>query len=82
MTARDSIEPRPVIDLVERYVAQELRDADQYTNRRPLDESGIWSLHQLAREVYALGVRDGIVQEEERRRRQRQREHAAKEATP
>ena len=74
------IEPQRVIELVESYVAEELRDAEKYTNRTPLDESGVWSLHQLAREVYALGVKDGCTQESlrESRRHTRERETARK----
>ena len=74
-----SIEPREVIDLVEDYVYRELRNAEQYENSTPLDESGIYGLHRLAREIYALGVRDGVSQEVTRTQRQldRQRKEAA-----
>jgi hypothetical protein len=83
--SENKIEPQPVIDLVERYVSQELRDAEKYSNRALLDSSGVWSLHQLARDVYALGVQDGARQEGERARRQhsRDRETArAQQASP
>lgn len=53
------IEPRGVIDLVEQYVRSELSDAKKYSNRTPLDESGIWSLHQLAAKIYAFGYAQG-----------------------
>lgn len=75
------IEPTEVIQLVEHYVDRELRDAEQYTNRTPLDESGVWSLHQLARDVYARGVQDGVRQEGERARRDRVRETEKRKAT-
>ena len=71
----NSIEPREVIDLVERFVSEALRDAERYENRAPLDESGIYGLHQLAREVYALGVRDGVSQEVTRAQWQVSRKH-------
>lgn len=59
----NSIEPQQVIERVEYYVRRELNDFEQYENRKPFDESGVWSLHQLARDVYALGVADGCNQE-------------------
>lgn len=70
----NSIEPPEVIQAVEFYIEQELSDAAKYDNRAPFDESGIWSLHQLARDIYARGVDDGTRQEGERQRRQRCRE--------
>lgn len=73
--SENNIEPPPVIDLVERYVDRELRDVEQYSNRTPLDSSGVWSLHQLARDVYALGVGDGIAQEARRQSGQRNRDN-------
>lgn len=42
-----------VVQMVEEYVYKELSDAEKYENRSPLDESGIWSLHALAAEIYA-----------------------------
>jgi hypothetical protein len=48
-----------VVEAVERYVYEELRDAVKYSNREPLDESGIWSLHALAARIYAKGWEDG-----------------------
>jgi hypothetical protein len=74
------IEPREVIDLVERYVSAELRAAKDYENRTPLDSSGVWSLHQLARDIYEQGVKDGITQEQMRDTRARQRELDAEKA--
>ena len=78
--SENKIEPQPVIELVERYVSQELRDAEKYSNRTPFDSSGVWSLHQLAREVYALGVEDGAVQEGSRNAQQAQRDRDAARA--
>ncbi|AHH20806.1 hypothetical protein NONO_c60300 [Nocardia nova SH22a] len=75
------IEPSEVIQAVESYVGRELRDAAQYSNREPFDQSGIWSLHQLARDIYARGVDDGTRQEAERQRHQQNRDRqAAKDA--
>lgn len=48
------IEPAEIVQLVERYVGKELRDAEQYDNRTPLDSSGVYSLHLLAAEIYAV----------------------------
>jgi hypothetical protein len=74
----NSIEPQPVIDLVERYVTKELGDFEKYTNRTAFDSSGVWELHELARDVYALGIKDGAAQEAARARGERQRERDAK----
>ena len=48
------IEPAEIVQLVEGYVGKELRDAEQYDNRTPLDSSGVYSLHLLAAEIYAV----------------------------
>lgn len=66
----DRIEPSEVVRAVEAYVGKELSDARQYSNREPLDESGIWSLHRLAAEVYAMGYAAGEMAESERGRYQ------------
>lgn len=50
-----SIEPAEVAEVVERYVAEQLADTRQYDNRSPLDQSGVWSLHRIAADIYALG---------------------------
>lgn len=77
--SENRIEPQPVIDLVESYVSEELRDSQRYKNRTPLDHSGVWSLHQLARDVYALGVKDGASQESWRTARQQTRDREARQ---
>jgi len=74
------IEPQEVIQAVEFYIEQELNDAAKYDNRAPFDESGIWSLHQLARDIYARGVDDGTRQEAERQRHQGRRDREAAKA--
>lgn len=68
------IEPRPVIDRVENYVRRESVEFELFSNRSPFDESGVWDLHQLARDIYALGVEDGTGQERWRNSQQRQRD--------
>lgn len=59
MSGGARIEPLPVVELVEAYVYSELQDAKRYDNRTPLDDSGIFSLHRLAAEIYAAGYADG-----------------------
>lgn len=44
--------------MVERYVDREVADA-KYDNRQPLDDSGVYSLHFLAAEIFAAGVKQG-----------------------
>lgn len=53
------IEPPEVVQLVDGYVDKEHLDAEKYDNRTPLDDAGVWDLHQLAAEIYARGWRDG-----------------------
>ncbi|HET7690014.1 MAG TPA: hypothetical protein VFK41_06535 [Nocardioidaceae bacterium] len=77
MSERPRIEPSSVVAAVESYVHSELTDAQQYSNRNPLDASGIWSLHALAAEIYALGWKDGEQATDEKARRERQRERDA-----
>jgi hypothetical protein len=38
-----------------------LADARNYENRSPLDDSGVWDLHRLAAQIYALGFDDGEI---------------------
>lgn len=68
------IEPREVVAAVEAYVSSELSDASRYTNRSLLDESGVWSLHRLAADVYALGWEAGERAQAERDNQQRRRD--------
>jgi hypothetical protein len=73
------IMPRTLIEAVDRYVERELDDAAKFTNRQPLDESGVWSLHTLAAKCYAAGWADGEAAEGDRARAARLRERQAKE---
>lgn len=70
--------PAQLVQAVEMWVDRELDAAEKYDNREPLDESGIFSLHRLAAEVYAAGFEDGDRAATERhhgeRRRARERE--------
>lgn len=59
MDEASRVEPRDVVDMVERYVDKAHRDAAKYSNSELLDDSGVWSLHKLAAEIYAAGYRDG-----------------------
>lgn len=72
-----AVEPKAIVDLVEGFVNDELRDDRKYTNRTPLDESGVWSLHQLAAEIYADGVAEGVRTEEARQRGKQERKFDA-----
>jgi hypothetical protein len=69
-----SIEPQAVVLLVEDYVRSEISDAEKFSNREPLDESGVFSLHRLAASIYASGFRDGDASASERARGVRRRE--------
>jgi hypothetical protein len=72
------IEPQDVINLVEDYVMSELSDAEKYSNRKPLDESGIFDLHRLAAEVYAAGWKAGDFAAATREAKVRARERDAR----
>jgi len=72
-----SVEPNAIVDLVEGFVNDEYRDSGKFTNRSLLDESGIWSLHQLATEIYAAGFAEGVRTEEARGRGKRERKFDA-----
>lgn len=66
-----AVEPFAVAQMVETYVDSELRDAAKYTNREPLDDSGVYGLHDLAARIYALGFNEGEVVEGHRARERR-----------
>lgn len=57
------IETAETARMVEEYVRTELRDAAKYTNRQPLDQGGIYSLHSLAAKIYQAGFNDGRMTE-------------------
>lgn len=76
------IEPLRVVQMVEDYVRGQLDSAEQHTNRSPLDESGIWSLHDLAALVYAEGFESGVRASDERWRHTLRRTEEACRTTP
>lgn len=65
-------EPSEVAQEVDQYLYGEFSDAEKYSNRDLLDESGIWSLHRLAARIYAMGFREGhgVGSENDRKARQ------------
>ena len=74
------IEPAAVVQAVDRYVRDELAQAKNYDNRSPLDESGVYSLHMLAAEVYAMAWDEATRAAEVRRSAVHEREHDRKAA--
>lgn len=77
MSAR--ILPPSLIDDVDSFVRRQLSDAAKFDNSDVLDESGVWSLHKLAAEIYAAGWADGEQAERRRQDGQRARERTASE---
>jgi len=81
-----SVEPKAIAELVEEFVNDEHRDAGKWENRTPLDESGVFSLHRMAADIYAAGFEEGVRVEEARQRGKRERkfdaDRAALEPTP
>jgi hypothetical protein len=67
------VEPFAVAQMVEAYATDQYRDAEKYSNRELLDESGIYDLHALAGRIYALGFNEGCSVEGWRKHEQRQR---------
>lgn len=52
-------EPMEIAVLVESYVRREYEDAADIDSRSPLDEAGVYRLHGLAAQIYALGHSHG-----------------------
>jgi len=75
--SRARIAPRDVIDDVDRWIGEEISQAERYDNRELLDSSGCWSLHALAALIYARGWTDGERAESARSESQRRRERDA-----
>lgn len=50
--------PQDITNAVDDYIRSELRDCARYSNRAPLDGSGIWSLRRLVEQAYA---RDAVL---------------------
>jgi hypothetical protein len=72
--------PITVVTQVEGYVESELRDSEKFSNRAPLDESGVWNLHRLMANVYAAGFDAGVRVQAERSRASDRRRREVKEA--
>ena len=70
----DTPVPIAVVEAVDRYIGDEFRDAAKFSNREVLDDSGAYSLHGVAAEVYARGYQDGRMAERQRANGERQRE--------
>lgn len=51
--------PQGIVDAVDAYVRRELSHCARYSNRAPLDESGVWSLRRLVEQAYAMGYDAG-----------------------
>lgn len=66
--------PVAVVEMVDQYVSAEYREASKFSNRAVLDESGAYSLHGLAAELYARGYQDGRMAERARADGERRRE--------
>lgn len=75
--------PIAVVETIDRFIGDEFRDAAKYSNREVLDDSGAYSLHGAAAQVYARGYQDGLMAERARANgeRQRERDRAREEGT-
>ncbi len=77
--------PIDVVETIDRFISTEHADARKWVNRELLDDSGAYSLHQAAAQVYKRGYLDGAMAERARQNGERQRErfaaHANKEDT-
>lgn len=75
MAERESrIAPLDVIAQVDHWISAQIDSARRYENSELLDESGAWSLHALAAQIYARGWRDGEMAESNRAHGQRGRD--------
>jgi hypothetical protein len=79
MSNAPRIETEDVAYIVEGYVDTELSNAAKFDNCTPLDESGIYNLHLLAAQVYALGFDAGERVADARRRGRESRQRQAVE---
>lgn len=73
--------PMDVAQIINMYVESELRDMRRFTNREPLDESGISGLHNAAARVYSLGYAAGRRYQNALADGERQRERERKESS-
>lgn len=68
-----SVEPKEIAALIEAFVSDEHASVRKYENRELLDESSVWTLHQLAADIYEAGFDEGTRTHEARERGRRQR---------
>lgn len=75
--------PIEVVEIVDRFIDDEHRDAGKYINRELLDSSGTHALHDAASRIYARAYHDGRMAERARANaeRQRARDRAREENT-
>lgn len=64
-----TVEPLAVTHLVEQYVDEAVHAAIKYENSEPLDDNGVFVLHELAAQIYAMGWAEGHMVAGERQRR-------------
>ena len=74
---RDSIVTPDVVNQVDEYIRTETDQVQKYDNRAPFDESGIFSLHLLAAQIFAKGYELGQLSAEARHHGQYQRRRDA-----
>lgn len=58
MSNQSRIEPTEVVRLVETYVESERSDFQRYSNRTAFDGVGVYGLHAMAAEIYAVAWAD------------------------
>lgn len=80
MSNHGRIEPTEVVRLVETYVESELSDIQKYSNRTAFDRSGVFGLHAVAAEIYAVAWADAerSVMEREQQAARRRFEEATR----
>ena len=62
---------------IETWVTGRFDRAAKYDNAELLDEDGVYTLHQLAAHIYALGFADGVGVQQTRETGDRMRQRAA-----
>jgi hypothetical protein len=65
--------PIEVVEIIDRYIDNEHRDAQKFSNREVLDDSGAYALHDAVSRVYARAYHDGRMAERARNNGERQR---------
>lgn len=75
----DTVEPREIVDMVDRWIDGEISSALRWDNKELLDEDGAYTLHRLAAGIYAAGWTGGSSATQERLWAQRRRDRKATE---